>query len=276
MGIAKLLAQAMAHPLGARARLRTLIRIADWQIRSRLASVVATDWINGSLLLAARHEHGATGNIYFGLREPYDLGFLAHLLGPGDVFVDGGANIGAYTVLAMTAGAKVHAFEPAAETLERLRQNVKANSGEAHIHPLALGERSGQARFTRGQDAENRLSESGEALVQLATLDSFGLAPTAIKLDLEGGEEAALAGAAITLAAQPLLAILVETVTPAARTVLAEAGFIRRWYDPFTRELCSKPIGKPANQLWVRDEPAIASRLRGAPPLRLRGRDLFA
>src|SRR6187397_2559808 len=100
MGIAKLLGSAMRHPLGARARLRTLARIADWQIRSRLKPVVATEWINGSVLLAARHEHGATGNIYFGLMEPCDMGLLTHLLRPGDLFVDGGANVGAYTVLA--------------------------------------------------------------------------------------------------------------------------------------------------------------------------------
>lgn len=272
---ATLLWQAMRHPLGARARLRTLARIAEWQLRCRLSPVVATEWIDGSTLLAARRESGATGNFYFGLMEPYDMGFVAHLLQPGDHFVDGGANVGAYSVLAATRGARIDAFEPAAETLPRLRQNAAANAGEIEIHPLALGEYSGEARFTAGKDAMNALSDQGEVLVRVEPLDSFGLAPTAIKLDLEGGEEAALAGARSTLGMPNLLAVLVETVTPAARAILAEAGFAHRWYDPFRRSVCAEPLGKPANQLWIRNVPAVAARLRAAPPVLFHGRDLF-
>ena len=43
---------------------------------------------------------GATGNIYAGLHEFVDMAFCLHLLRSGDLFVDVGANIGSYTVLA--------------------------------------------------------------------------------------------------------------------------------------------------------------------------------
>ena len=56
---------------------------------------------------------GATGNIYTGLHEFEDMMFLLHLLRPGDIFVDAGANIGSYTVLASAVvGAKSISFEP--------------------------------------------------------------------------------------------------------------------------------------------------------------------
>lgn len=51
---------------------------------------------------------GATGNIYVGLHEFEDMAFLLHVLRRTDLFVDVGANIGSYTILAGgAAGAKL-------------------------------------------------------------------------------------------------------------------------------------------------------------------------
>lgn len=43
---------------------------------------------------------GATGNWYCGLQEYEDMSFVLHALRPGDLFVDVGANIGSYSILA--------------------------------------------------------------------------------------------------------------------------------------------------------------------------------
>jgi hypothetical protein len=72
---------------------------------------------------------GATGNIYSGLHEFEDMGFLLHFLRPDDLFVDIGANIGSYTILASAAiGAATIAFEPVPDTHEWLRLNVAINN----------------------------------------------------------------------------------------------------------------------------------------------------
>jgi hypothetical protein len=54
-----------------------------------------------------------TGNLYAGLHEFSEMGFLLHLLRQNDLFVDVGANLGSYTVLASAVcQARNIAFEP--------------------------------------------------------------------------------------------------------------------------------------------------------------------
>jgi FkbM family methyltransferase len=67
---------------------------------------------------------------YWGCWEPDESWVLRALLRPGDVFVDVGANVGYFSLLAAsivgpTGG--VIAFEPTPSTLEVLRQNVALN-----------------------------------------------------------------------------------------------------------------------------------------------------
>ena len=52
-------------------------------------------------------------NIYRGLFEYEDMLFLLHALRPENIFVDVGANVGAYTILSSkVVNAKSVAFEP--------------------------------------------------------------------------------------------------------------------------------------------------------------------
>lgn len=88
------------HPLSSKHPLRALIRYADWQMRSRLKGEIVFEWVAGSRLIVRRGMTGATGNIYCGLHEYRDMAFLLHLLRADDLFVDIGANIGSYTILA--------------------------------------------------------------------------------------------------------------------------------------------------------------------------------
>jgi FkbM family methyltransferase len=55
------------------------------------------------------------------------------ILKPGDLFVDVGANVGAYTLWAIDCEARVIAVEPNAETAERLRRNIALNSFEVEV-----------------------------------------------------------------------------------------------------------------------------------------------
>ena len=59
--------------------------------------------------------YGATGNIYCGLHDFEEMSFLMHFLRAGDVFADVGVNVGAYSMLAASVGARAIAFEPAGE-----------------------------------------------------------------------------------------------------------------------------------------------------------------
>ena len=276
MAIAALYRTVMSHPLGSRRPLHSFGRIASWQLRSRLQSPRVVDWVNGRKLSVSRGDTGATGNIYFHLHEVADMAFFAHLLRPGDVFIDAGANIGSYTILASANAARIESFEPAPETVVKLRRNIELNGADASIHTVALGHENGQAHFTFGNDCVNALAPDGETVVEVRTLDSFDFAPVAMKMDLEGGEENALAGASATLKKDSLLALEVETVSPASARLLEDAGFARRWYDPFSRAIRREPTGRANNQLWVRDEEAVARRVAEGPDIRYRDRSVLA
>ncbi|TMC68336.1 MAG: FkbM family methyltransferase, partial [Chloroflexi bacterium] len=89
-----------------------------WQFVSRLiAGPIALPFVEGTSLFAMRGMTGATGNWYCGLHEVREMAFVLHLLRAKDHFLDVGANVGSYTVLAGGAvGARVTAVEPIPET----------------------------------------------------------------------------------------------------------------------------------------------------------------
>jgi len=65
---------------------------------------IALPFVGGSVLLAIRGMTGASGNWYCGLAEFEDMALVLHALRPGELFVDIGANVGAYSVLAVSGG----------------------------------------------------------------------------------------------------------------------------------------------------------------------------
>src|SRR5258707_13161636 len=116
----------ISHPLNRDHKLRSIVRLAKWQIGSRLVpGEVVYHWVNGSKFLVRTGETGLTGNIYVGLHEFSDMGFLLHFLRKGDLFVDVGANVGSYTILACAAVVRRGlAFEPMPSTYWRLVGSV--------------------------------------------------------------------------------------------------------------------------------------------------------
>jgi FkbM family methyltransferase len=151
----------------------------------------------------------------YGHREA-DLDLVGRLLAPGDLFVDGGANVGLFTLVAaerVGPTGKVIAFEPGRTVRLRLLDNVVLNRlAQVEVIPFALSSGPGQAAFRVfeiGGSALNHLTpidgEGGSLeTVALTTLDAM-LIPhdrarlALIKLDLEGAEHQALLGAGSVL-----------------------------------------------------------------------------
>lgn len=273
----------LGHPFNRGRPLQAVARYAAWQVRSRLASEVEVEWIGGTKLVARHGMTGATGNIYCGLHEFRDMAFVLHALRPGDLFVDVGANIGSYTILASGVyGAHSIAIEPDAGTARHLARNIAANGleGLVDVKLTAVGEQSGSIAFTTGQDTTNRVATGADRDVQvvpLARLDDLldGRDPTLIKLDVEGYETQALRGAEKSLANPALLAVLLETVEDEALAALTRHGFVRHGYDPRTRRLLDGgDAGGEANVLFVRGTGRLQERLSSAPRLTYRGRQI--
>ena len=129
MSIFSLASFIIKHPLNKGDTIGSLVRFVKWQIGSRLTnSAIVYDWVNRSKFLVRTGETGLTGNIYTGLHEFSDMGFLLHVLRDGDLFIDVGANVGSYTILACAAiGARGYAIEPVPATYRRLVDNIRLN-----------------------------------------------------------------------------------------------------------------------------------------------------
>lgn len=293
MGILNTLSFLLNHPLSQGRKLATLRRFAAWQIGARLVpGPVACPFANGSWLLARSGMTGATGNVYVGLHEFEDMAFVLHALRGGDLFVDVGANIGSYTVLAAAgAGAHCIAFEPGSAAFTWLMRNIRLN-GVAHrveSHRQAVGARSGAMALTTAGDTVNHIviepaADIRTETVAMTTLDEalVGRAPLVLKIDVEGFETEVLKGAAQTLNNPMLRCVLLELNGSGRRygyndddirRQLIASGFEECVYQPFTRQLLSRNADQPpsANALFVRDQAFVAARLRDAPPIEVNG-----
>jgi FkbM family methyltransferase len=271
------------HPLTRDDLAGAWLRFAWWQARSRLSDRVVVDWISGTKFVAHRGMTGFTGNIYAGLHEAVDMLFVLHFLRPGDVFADVGANVGSYTVLASgVVRAKTVAFEPDPETAKKLKKNIILNNLEdlVAVHEMAVGAEDGLISFTVGKDTVNHIALKGDAdirTVPVVRLDSLcaEAPPIMIKMDIEGFEEQALAGANGLLAEPTLQVVAVETVSQEIITHLARAQFARVYYDPQARQLSDVPGRDHAsNQLFVRDRAFVTARVTSAPAVTVLGKSI--
>lgn len=282
----------LRHPLARRNRVAALGRFLRWQFGSRLLrSAVAVPFTDKARLLVERGMTGATGNVYCGLHEFADMGFACHLLRPGDLFADVGANVGSYTVLAAAvAGAAARSYEPLPHTFARLTDNVALNHlGDRVVTVQAgVGRTPGTLRFTADLDTMNRALTPGEQypgravecpIVRLDD-DLGGAVPALVKIDVEGFEAEVLAGGERTFASPGLQAVLIEMNDSGQRfdvthdslhRTLTGFGLQPRGYDPFARKLLPDPNPDGGNVLYIRDEAFVADRVRTAPAVGVYG-----
>lgn len=272
-----------SHPMTRSSQVAAWTRVISWQIRSRLQAEVIVPWIDGQKLAVRHGMTGATGNIYAGLHEFADMMLPLHFLCAGDLFLDIGANVGSYTVLAAgVRRARTWAFEPGDVAARQLRRNIEINGlgSLVTVHEIALGDHDGEAPFTVGLDTMNRVAANGEAdtrMVVCRRLDGVigAQKPVMMKLDVEGFEKSVLWGARELLRRDSLAVVTLETVTPEMEGLLASCGFARCYYDPFTRTLQDTPGEAPtANTVFVRNRPMVAARLTTAPAVNVLGRDI--
>lgn len=121
-------------------------------------------------------------------------------LGLDEVFLDGGACTGVTALKFCDAlGGRLFAAIEAVEPNQADRFSFIGNSDRLRLHRVALSDANGTAPFYGGFGAASRLGAGGCDRVPTTKIDDLGVAPTFLKLHLEGGELAALRGAARTL-----------------------------------------------------------------------------
>jgi len=212
-----------SHPANRGRRMRCVARAISWQLARRMTARPRDVAVfgDGMRLRCYPDSQSVALALYTGgWADWHEMGFIKRYLRPGDAFLDVGANVGVYSLLAawrVGATGRIDAFEPAPETLERLRENLAISGvSNVHVHALAVSDRAGHVRFVSGSDAMNHLAADGDGGdshdggerariidVPCDLLDrQVGDRRYAMgKIDIEGAEPLALRGARRMLAA---------------------------------------------------------------------------
>jgi FkbM family methyltransferase len=187
---------------------------------------------------------GENARVYFEHGGNYEVGetlFCERVLRDGDVALDGGANIGLYSMLfgrLVGESGRVIAFEPDPINAQRLRSNLELNElSFVTVEEQALWNRPGPVKLNRFDPAFGPWHSLGVPVLEhpfrkgefARPVDQVDVTATTIdayceeqqiervrllKLDLEGAEPDALAGAARLLDRKAIDTILFEVSLP--------------------------------------------------------------
>ena len=286
-----------SHPLTKNNKILGIINFLIWQLKSRInKNEQVISWFEGLKLNIKRGMHGATGCIYVGLPEFEDMSFLLHFLKKDDLFLDIGANVGVYSLLASgIKQAQTIAIEPVPTTFNFLQKNIVLNQLNKTITSLNIGlaDKNGNLYFTSDGDTNNHVTDTKtdkSIEVDVKTLDTITenilTVDTIIKMDVEGFEIKVLEGATCILQNPLLQAVIVELNGCGKRygyqdadvdKTLLENGFERYEYNPFKRELIKiAHFHTEKNTLYLRESKIeyIKEKLKKSNPYHIFNRSI--
>lgn len=215
---------------------------------------------------------GATGNIYNGLSDFEEMGFLLHYLDEHDLFLDVGANVGAYTILvAVECGSSVISIEPIPKTFSYLNDNIKINNVGHLIQTFNVGVAAfnGVLNFSVENDTMNRVVLDSQFIGETQKIEVVKLSeillskvPSVIKIDVEGYEYDILKASQEILTNSNLNVLIIETndlsetydiCTDELLSLIKQCGFNSVAYDPYIRAVNYCAPKKNGNTIFIKD-----------------------
>jgi FkbM family methyltransferase len=206
------------HPANRGKRLRTLASATAFQVRGRVLGKPSIARVGDrSRLWAHLHVASSSKAMYASIPDYAEMQIWRRHLKDGDLFVDIGANVGIYTLLAAERGCEVIAIEPDARSIERLNQNIALNGYDVRVVRAAVGAEPGTLTVTTDLDMGNHVvlagTDAGRTVqVPAVTLDDVlgDRVAAGVKVDVEGGESLVLAGAERALGEQRIRLMQIE------------------------------------------------------------------
>jgi FkbM family methyltransferase len=126
------------------------IRIAS-KIARRTRKTALIQLPTGPKLVVSRTDYIGTFLHYFGVWEPCITKFIVDNIRSGSVFIDIGANVGYYTLLASSLvgqSGKVLAFEPSPSIFKMLGRNIELNNcSNVELFSIGISDREKMADF---------------------------------------------------------------------------------------------------------------------------------
>lgn len=254
----KLVSEIWTHPANQKTRSRAVMHALRWQFTKRLTGRPYDISYHGLKLRCYPNSHSASRAVYFsGLPDYREMRFILDYLRPGDQFIDVGANVGLYTLLALSAVGPtgyVHAFEPNPAVITILNESLQLNAIEnVAVHTTGLADAEGVAGLAlTGDDCTahivDLLSSPTRTEVPVRRLDqTLNNVPYAMaKFDIEGYEPFAIRGASQLLQEHNPPVMLIEMAGYSSRygittsdfiAELDQIGYFTAVYHPDSREL---------------------------------------
>ncbi|KKU70559.1 MAG: Methyltransferase FkbM family [Candidatus Beckwithbacteria bacterium GW2011_GWC2_47_9] len=197
--------------LGAIPFLRLLKRATFKLLKPR--GIVPVSVFGGRLFIDSTDDAGGVDLLLHGVYSPFETEIIKRIVKPGMMAADIGAHIGYFTLLlAKLVGpeGRVHAFEPEPANFKLLSRNVEENKlANVTLYNLALSDQEGThelyldaSNLGNPSFSERNLppgAKKGSVSVRTGKLDNVIKTFDFIKIDVQGAEGLALAGAAGTL-----------------------------------------------------------------------------
>lgn len=203
---------ALEHPANAGRQWWVVRRWCMHQLRKRLLPHVPVRVTVGAGILVGPPRHPSiclTRYVRGGLVDLDAFAVYAALLGPGDVFLDVGANIGLHSVFvaSLVRGGRLVACEPDARCWPWLRRNLADTGVPWQLETRPLADRPRSAGWVQGPETLSHLAGGAGhgSAVETTTVDAvigrLGLDPRSVvvKVDVEGWEGAVIVGARAAL-----------------------------------------------------------------------------
>ncbi len=235
--------------------------------------------------------------IYKGEFERQEQQFINTFLKQGDIFVDIGANVGLFTLIAAHRVGKsghVYAFEPCEKAYQRLLANVQLNRlTNTSCYQLALSDKKGHVNLKIPMDGYDAWSSLGypyegnaikDETVQTVTWDDFAQEHDLVekvimmKIDVEGWEARVLSGGHKTLSRTDAPILQVEFTDQASQLAgtsctelyhtLEKLGYKMFIYNVKERKLIQDPLRESypyVNLIAAKSLGRIVSRLSKTP-----------
>ena len=284
----------LGHPLNKNKKISALLTFIKRGIVIRLHKYpMVYPFVENTSLVVNRGMSSAELQIYTTLYDTNEMLFVMHYLRPDDTFVDVGANIGVYTVLASgITGAKSVAFEPIPSTFANLKRNINFNNLQeiTELFNLGVGDKEETLTFSNSLDAINHVIHeadfSGDTTsVLVNSLDNLMRDKNInlLKIDVEGFEANVINGASQTLERPELKVIIMETNGLSDQyefgqnyihDKLLSVGFLPYNYFPKERKLSKITATNPENTIYVRDLQFVEKRIQTGRKIKL-GKDLI-
>lgn len=224
------------HPNCQQTKLQAIARFVGWQIYKRLTHrYLDIALLPGMKLRCYPNSAAASAVLYCGLYDYDEMNFLLRYLRAEDSFLDVGANVGVYTLLAASKirSGQIYSIEALPKNYDRLQENLKLNQlQKVQTYAVAIADCVGRVTLELAEeDCMPHISKAPIAdrsiTVPCETLDNlFAHQPpthlTLAKMDIEGAELLALKGATSFLEKQRPPVWIVEIV-------YQEREFVELW-----------------------------------------------